>query len=223
MCFSAEASFVASAALGAIGAAGFAMGPLPAERPLATIPLLFAAQQLAEGFVWSGLAAGDRALVSASGAAYVLFAFFVWPIFVPFAVMRIEPSKRRRRTQEWLLVVGACAAVFITGSLARGPLVVSKTAGHLFYGLDLPLREEAIGFYFLAVCAPLLSSFAWVRVFGLALVLGLAASLAHFAADFVSLWCFAAALASSALALHLRERGGQRRAVGTLPAPTPLG
>ncbi len=223
MCFSAEASFAASAVLGVIGVTGLARGPLPAERPLAAIPLMFSAQQFAEGLVWSGLATGDHVLVSVFGSAYVFFAFFLWPIYVPLASLLIEPPGWRRRAQEWLVAVGACAAVVITGSLVRGPLVVTETAGHLFYGLAAPLREEAIAVYFLAVCAPLLSTFGWVRAFGIALVLGLAAALAHVAADFVSLWCFAAALASSAIGFHLRERSRARQALGTLPAPLPFG
>ena len=118
------------------------------------------------------------------------------------------------------MVVGACAAVFIMGALASGPLLVTETAGHLFYGLDLPLREESIAIYFVAVCAPLLSTFGWVRAFGLALVVGLAVALGHFAGDFVSLWCFAAGLASTAIAFHLRAQREARRLFGTLPAPS---
>ncbi len=222
MCFSAGASFAASAVLGVIGVTGLARGPAPAERPLAFVPLLFAAQQFVEGLVWAGLANGEDAVVAVFGHAYIFFAFFLWPVFVPLAVLLIEPSPRRKRVQEWLCAAGACAAVFITGSLVRGPLSVEQTAGHLFYNLALPLRYEVVAIYFLAVSAPLASSFRWVRAFGLALVLGLAASLAHFAADFVSLWCFAAALASAAIGLHLRERAGAGGALGTLPAAVPL-
>lgn len=219
MCFSAEASFAASAVLGVIGVTGLARGPAPAERPLAYLPLLFAAQQFVEGIIWVGLANGEDAVVQVFSHAYIFFAFFLWPVFVPLAALLIEPSPRRKRAQEWLCAAGACAAVFIMGSLVRGPLAVEQTTGHLFYGLALPLRHEVVAVYFLAVSAPLASSYRWVRAFGLALVFGLAASLAHFADDFVSLWCFAAALASGAIWLHLRERAGARSALGTVPAP----
>jgi hypothetical protein len=219
MCFSAEASFAASAALGVIGVTGLARGPAPAERPLAFIPLLFAAQQFVEGLVWVGLANHEDAVVAVFGHVYIFFAFFLWPVFVPLAALLIEPSAPRRRLQEWLCAAGACAAVFITGSLVRGPLSVEATTGHLFYGLALPLREEVVAVYLLAVSAPIASSQRWVRVFGVALAIGLGASLAHFADDFVSLWCFAAAIASGAIWLHVRESAGARSALGTLRAP----
>jgi hypothetical protein len=222
MCFSAEASFAASAVLGVAGVSGLAHGPLPSERPLAFVPLLFSAQQFCEGLVWVGVANADVVLTKVFAYAFVFFAFFLWPIFVPLAALLVEPLPQRRRIQEWLCAVGICAAVFITGSLVRGPLDVTARGGHLFYGMSLPRETEVLLAYFVAVCAPLLSSWRWVRVFGVALVLGLASSLVHSASDFVSLWCFAAALASAAVWLHLRARAEARARLGTLPAPVEL-
>jgi hypothetical protein len=219
MCFSAEASFAASAVLGVVGVSGLARGPSPAERPLAFVPLLFSVQQFCEGLVWVGVANHDAVLSRVFAYAFVFFAFFLWPIFVPLAALLVEPVPQRKRIQEWLCVVGICTAVFITGSLVRGPLDVTDRGGHLFYGLALPRHTEVLVAYFVAVCAPLISSWRWVRAFGLALVLGLTSSLVHFASDFVSLWCFAAALASAAVWLHLRERALARLGLGTLRAP----
>jgi hypothetical protein len=222
MCFSAEASFAASAVLGVIGVSGLARGPAPVERPLAFVPLLFSVQQFCEGLVWVGIANGDAVLAKVFGYAFVFFAFFLWPIFVPLSALLLEPAPQRRRVQEWLCAVGLITAVFITGSLVRGPLEVTDLGGHLYYGLALPRQTEVQVAYFASVCAPLASSFRWVRGFGAALVVGLVSSLVHQASDFVSLWCFAAAIASIAVWLHLRERSAARVALGTLPAPAEL-
>lgn len=222
MCFSAEASFAASGVLGVIGVAGLARGPAPYERPLAFVPLLFSVQQFCEGLVWVGVANQDPVLTKVFAYAFSFFAFFLWPIFVPLAASLVEPSAPRKRLQEWLCVVGLCTAVFVTGSLVRGPLDVAARGGHLFYAPALPRETEVLAAYFLAVCAPLASSWRWVRAFGAALVLGLASSLIHFESDFVSLWCFAAAIASAAVWLHLRERTAARLPLGTLRAPPEL-
>ena len=157
--------------LGVIGVAGLATGPAPAERPLAFVPVPFSVQQFAEGLVWVGIANHDPAATRVFGYASVLFAFFLWPIFVPLAALLVERS--------------------CVGGRSRCRL--------------LPRGERAVGVR-------------WIRAFGAALVLGLTGSLLHFASDFASLWCFAAAVASGAVWLHLRERAAARSALGTLPA-----
>ena len=52
MCFSAEVSFTAAGVLGALGAVCIGQASRLREKPLAAIPLLFAAQQALEGFIW---------------------------------------------------------------------------------------------------------------------------------------------------------------------------
>ena len=91
MCFSAEASFAAS---GVLAASSVAISRIPKERssvPLSTFPAIFAAHQFIEGILWLN---HDGVLPDAckTGAvyAYVLIAYVLWPIFVPFAVYLTE-------------------------------------------------------------------------------------------------------------------------------------
>lgn len=55
MCFSATASFTSSAVIGVIGVATLARSTHRREWLFASIPLLFALHQFAEGMVWLGL------------------------------------------------------------------------------------------------------------------------------------------------------------------------
>jgi len=55
MCFSATASFGASAVLGVIGIVAVAKAKTNPQRVFATIPLIFSVQQLSEGFLWLSL------------------------------------------------------------------------------------------------------------------------------------------------------------------------
>ena len=206
MCFSAEASFAASAVLGAGGIWTLSLAPSPAERPLARIPLLFSVQQFAEGVVWVGVANDERALALVFSYAFAFFALFLWPVYIPLASLRAEPSAGRRRIQEALCVVGLCAAVFISGSLARHPLEVSVEGGHLFYRMSLPLLYESLALYFVAVSAPCFSSFGYLRAFGGLLLASLAATLWSHAEQFISLWCFFAAALSALILLHFRRQ-----------------
>lgn len=52
MCFSATASFAASALLTGVGVMALRAVRRPEERLFALVPLLFATQQLTEGLVW---------------------------------------------------------------------------------------------------------------------------------------------------------------------------
>ena len=60
MCFSATASFGASAVLGAIGIIAVAKAKTKPQRLFATIPLIFAVQQLTEGLLWLSLKNADH-------------------------------------------------------------------------------------------------------------------------------------------------------------------
>ena len=65
MCFSAQASFAAGAALLPAGVycVTVALRRQRSALPLAIVPLVFSFQQFCEGFVWVGLANEDAALV----------------------------------------------------------------------------------------------------------------------------------------------------------------
>lgn len=206
MCFSAEASFAASAVLGAGGIWTLSLAPHPAERPLARIPVFFAVQQFAEGVVWVGVSNDLPALTLPFSYLFAFFALFLWPIYVPLAVLRVEPDPPRRRIQEALLVVGLAVAVFITGSLVRFPLDTHLSGGNLCYHMKLPLLYESLALYFLAVSAPCFSSFRYLQVFGALLLTALAGSLWLHRLEFISVWCFAAAVLSVLILLHFRSR-----------------
>ena len=97
MCFSATASFTAGAALLAVGAYTMRQVARQAELPYASIPALFGVQQLVEGALWLTLPDGDAHLNDILTHIYALFSHILWPIFVPVAVLKIEPEGWRRR------------------------------------------------------------------------------------------------------------------------------
>ena len=91
MCFSAAASYTASAALLLSGVIAMSKAK-PRMRMFAAIPLLFAAQQFIEGVTWQALSQGAPALMSTY--AYLFFVFLVWPLWMPLAVRSISKTKR---------------------------------------------------------------------------------------------------------------------------------
>jgi hypothetical protein len=92
MCFSSTASFVVSGVLTGVGAARQSLGTHPHHTGcLRTVPLTFAAQQAAEGFVWLTDGGSAHVLLHRLGInAYLGFALIVWPMWFPFALLLAE-------------------------------------------------------------------------------------------------------------------------------------
>src|SRR5207244_8159073 len=95
-CFSATASFGAALALTAIGAVAIRSTKTRAQLPLAAIPLLFAAQQASEGALWLVLNAAKHHQTDAAVVrVFLFFALFVWPAYVPFALLPLQRTRAR--------------------------------------------------------------------------------------------------------------------------------
>jgi hypothetical protein len=104
MCFSASASFSAGVILSAIGVASIKKAQSPPHIFFASIPLIFAVQQITEGFVWLSLS--NPTFVPLKQIATYNFLFFaqvVWPVWVPFSILKLEPKNRRRRSEKILV------------------------------------------------------------------------------------------------------------------------
>ncbi len=115
MCFSANANFIASAAIAAIGVATLSHVRQPRAVLFAAVPLLFALHQFTEGFVWLGIDSDIRP--DAKGHVvflFVLYAQGILPFLMPLAVLLMEPSGWRQTVVTSLTIVGAvlCGYVF---------------------------------------------------------------------------------------------------------------
>jgi hypothetical protein len=87
MCFSATASFGAGIVLSAIGVASLKKVIHPSQTLFAAIPILFAVQQLCEGFLWLALThPGYSFLQDFTTYLFLSFAQVLWPLYVPLAV-----------------------------------------------------------------------------------------------------------------------------------------
>lgn len=93
MCFSATASFLTAAALLPIGLETLRLARQRSPRllPLAATPLLFAAQQAVEGWLWLGQRGmAPVAVVMPAAITYLGFAFALWPVWLP---LLLDPAR----------------------------------------------------------------------------------------------------------------------------------
>lgn len=215
MCFSPQADVVGGLVICAIGVD--AVRHVRQRREflaLAWLPLLLGAHQFIESLVWLWLQGHvPRGIGHVALWAYLLIAFVVLPVFVPLAVIAIEPTVRRK----WMMVpfasIGTVIAVILFTAMVRGPVSVKLAPYHLSYGIRVTDGLLIIALYVVAVCGPLLlSGYRNVVVFGVANLVAVIV-IARLTVDgFASVWCGWAAVSSAAIALHCRfTKPGPRR------------
>ncbi len=207
MCFSPQADLVGGIAVVAIG--------IDAVRhvherndhiALAALPIVLGAHQIDEAFVWWGL----QGHLPASAArvalwVYLAIAFVVLPFYVPLAVRAIERVRRRREVMTAFVAVGIGVGVLLLIAIVRGPVGAHLAPYHIGYEAAIPHGLVVVSLYVAAICGALLfSSYRHVFFFGIANLIAVAV-LARLTVDgFASIWCAYAALASGAIAAHMR-------------------
>ena len=207
MCFSAQADLVGGVVLAAIGFD--AVRHVHDQRDhlaFAALPLLLAAHQLDETFVWWGLQGHVNEHVGQVAMwLYLLFAFVVLPPYVPLAIRALEPPGRRRNTMTLFAGLGVLVSVALLAAMIRGPVTARLGDHHLSYGIRLHAGLGIVTAYVLATCgSAVFSGYRHIAIFGIVNLIAVAA-LARLEIDgFASLWCGLAALTSVAIALHLR-------------------
>ena len=203
MCFSATASFTAGTALTAVGVLTVSKSRGKAELPLALVPLLFGVQQLTEGALWLSLRHDLPLLRTLATYTFSMFSHVLWPIFVPFAILLVETSRRRKRAIGVFQILGLGVGLYLFYFIVRFPVTahvhnqsISYRSPHFYIGAVLVI-------YLLATCVSgLFSSHRCVNAFGvLAFVLAVVAYQIS-AETFVSVWCFYAAVLSLFIYLH---------------------
>ena len=211
MCFSATASFSAGALLLGIGTLTLRSALAAHQRrelPFAAIPLLFATQQLIEGVIWLTVTDEAPLLNSVMTHVYSFFSHVLWPIYVPVAVLLMEPAGWRRRGLIGLVAAGAAVGAYLLAVLVAFPIVSRPTGQHIEYVSPHFFAAVTMTLYLLSTAlSPLLSTHRMVQLFGVLALLSFGAAYAFYATWFISVWCFFAALLSAIAYVHVARAG----------------
>ena len=224
MCFSATASFAAGAVLVGIGTLTLKAAHCPCEWPFAAIPVLFAIQQLIEGLIWLTFSADAPLLNTVMTHAYSFFSHVLWPVYLPVAVLMIEPPDGRRRTLTALVLAGSAVGAYLLYVLVAFPVVSRPTGQHVEYDSPHFFAAAVMTLYLISTTvSPLLSTLRGVKVFGALALLSFGAAYYFYATWFISVWCFFAALLSTVIYLHFAwrptELGGSQQMRGVPDQP----
>jgi hypothetical protein len=203
MCFSAEVSFGASGILSVIGLLTLRKVKKGKLYPLAVIPLFFAIQQAFEGIVWVTFANPAQAtLHTVAMYGFLFFAFFFWPVWIPFALLRIETHVTRRNILYGLLGAGIAIASGLVWSVFQLGVSAEVVCSHIKYAVEIPetFHQWGAWIYCLATILPFfVSSKKWAWFFGALLLGSVLLTLYAYTAYFTSVWCFFSAVLSMAI------------------------
>ena len=221
MCFSATASFSAGALLLGIGSLTLKATRRPRELAFAAIPLLFAVQQLTEGVIWLTFSHESPQLNAVMTHLYSFFSHVLWPIYLPVAVLLIEPPGRRRRALLAFVPAGLVVGLYLLYVMAAFPIVSRPTGQHVEYDSPHFYAMAVMTLYLLSTTiSPALSTQRTVKVFGALALLSFGGAYYFYATWFISVWCFFAALLSLVIYFHFVMRRAERGGPHSVLVPT---
>jgi hypothetical protein len=206
MCFSVEADVAVGVAVGVVGIDALRHVTRPAQWPLAALPLVFAAHQINEAFVWWGLEGTLSSSIARLAAWIYLGVAFALPSVVPVTVALIEPDRVRRRVMWGFAALGAAVSAVLLVALVRGGPHVHIESLHLAYAVDTGFGVQLAVLYVLATCGAFLaSSDRRIALVGLLNLLAVAVLAVLLMTGVISLWCAWAAVVSVLIASYLRS------------------
>ena len=207
MCFSATASFTAGVSLLVIGVITIGRARNRKDLFYASIPMLFAIQQLIEGALWLTFPLKASLLNMVLTYAYSVFSHVLWPMYIPIAVLLLEPTAWRRKALITIALAGMLIGLYLLYYLVRFPIVAEVTGHHIVYISPHFHAIHAMGLYLLSTCiSSLFSSHRMVKLFGAAAFLSFMLAYAIYATWFISVWCFFAAILSWIVLLYFPSR-----------------
>ncbi len=177
------------------------------ELPFAALPAVFAAHQLLEVAVWAGLD-GDVSAGVANLAmrAYLFIAWPLLPIYLPLAVLMLEPRGSRVRVAPFL-ALGSVVSVYLAYVVLANPVEIIRHPYGLEYATVVQHPVVWAVLYIVAVIGPpLLSGYRSIFAFGVLNLVGLLLVAVFYAQEFASLWCIFAAVSSILILVHMIRR-----------------
>lgn len=213
MCFSPQADLVGGTVIGAIGVD--VVRHVDNRRDhlaIAALPVILGAHQLDEAFVWWGKQGHVPPEVGTVALwIYLSIAFVLLPVFVPSAVVILEPTRGRRWAMAPFVVIGSGVSVTLLIAMIHGPVGVTLHPYHLAYSVRVDDGFLVVSLYVAAVCGALLfSGFRDIALFGIANLIAVIVIAKLTIDGFASIWCGWAAVTSAVIALHMRWSGRQR-------------
>ena len=234
MCFSASASFTASAVLMPLGLYSAHIARSNNQHhfvPLALTPFFFGVQQLVEGLEWTGIDNGKvEPLTSLAGLGFLFFAYCFWMIWIPWSAWSISCSTDGHGLQHrlrWVAIVSTVLGISFYLPVLFNPPALQPAVhsnGRLLYDISNLhsivhnfISTEPVGelVYWGFIVLPLLAvADRAVKLFGVMIVVSIVLTWLTYSATFNSVWCFYCAVLSIMVLWIVNRPQLRRPAIG---------
>jgi hypothetical protein len=213
MCYSFEASVIASLGLATAGVA-MVRKSLQFDRRMVVFscfPLGFSVHQLVEAGVWRSI---DHPLEESGffRYAYVIIAFLVWPVLAPWAALAAETRPNRKVFWKFLLLCGVGLTLYLIEKLLASNGIDVTIKGHSLQYLVAYDQEPPPFAAFVYVVTTILSFLLIddriIRLIGVTILAAFFYSVLNMRAVWYSVWCMSAAVISLMFALAIRGEEG---------------
>ncbi|MGB3948325.1 MAG: DUF6629 family protein [Bacteroidia bacterium] len=212
MCFSAEASFGASALLGTIGVFCYKKASTSPQKMLAFFPLLFSFQQFAEGMLWISIENNMLLIGSIAKYIFIIIALAVWPLIVPLTVYRLEQSGTRKKMLLPILLVGSFTCLYLGVCIAVLDFRAEIDCYHINYVMNFPFANPltvAIFYVVPVLLSLLMSSVKKLPLLGILAAISIIVAMVFYTKYAISVWCFFSAIMSSEILLVIYRMNDQ--------------
>ncbi len=220
MCFSASASFGAGIVLSAIGVASIKKTQSTPQILFACIPLIFAIQQITEGFLWLALTHAEfSGLQSITTYLFLFFAQVVWPIWVPYSVYKLQKEEKRKMTQKVLIGIGAFVSVYLAYYLSNYPIEAKVIGYHISYNQDYPPKfSQYVGILYViaTIIPPFISRLKKMWLLGVSILVSYIITTLFYENYFISVWCFFASIISIAVFFVMHQARTSEKATNSV-------
>lgn len=206
MCFSATASFTASAALGVIGVASIVKVKNKRELPLAIVPLIFALQQFLEGLLWLSISGFPHFTLPLT-YVYLFFAFLWWPIYTPFVVYFLATRAWQKKIIAVIFAGGILAGIWFYSLFILHPLSAQIVNKCVYYSAEAGSKIVPAVLYLVAIIIPgFLLKKRIANIFSF--IVGVSALIAwwFYTVNFASVWCFFSAVLSFLIYFYISRK-----------------
>lgn len=210
MCMSAEASFGAGLFLSITGAASVKRAENSSQILFASVPLIFAVQQIVEGFVWLSFTNPAYMLWREYAVfGFLFFAQVIWPSWLPVSILIMEKEKKPVRILQVLSVLGLIVSAYAAYCLFAYQAHARAENYHIRYYIDLPpsvIRDKGLLYMTVTLVPLFMSTTKRMWMFALSILLSYIFTKLFFNDYIISVWCFFAAVSSGMVYYILQDK-----------------
>lgn len=204
MCFSATASFTASAVLTATGIGTLYHTKETRTLPLASIPLFFGLQQGLEGLVWISQPGTLPYYFGMYG--FLFCAYSLWPTLVPWSIAIYERNVRRNLPLLSIATIGTFVGGYFFYELLKGGVSADLSRQSVCYSFWPPLWYGiGLCYIFVVVLSGLMAKEWFLKIFGIGLAVFFGVARLLVDESYPSVWCFFGALLSMVIVAGLHS------------------